>query len=126
MYVYGEPAASTVMDSYGTHQNYLYNGDMNADGYFQVSIDNRGTPSLKGAAWRKAIYRKIGSINIKDIAMGMIKILEQPYFDKDRVAVWGWSGGGSSTLHLLFQYPNIFKSGVAIAAVGNQLFYDNI
>ncbi|MFZ4057713.1 MAG: DPP IV N-terminal domain-containing protein [Ferruginibacter sp.] len=126
LYVYGEPAASTVMDSYGTHQNYLYNGDMNADGYFQVSIDNRGTPSLKGAAWRKAIYRKIGSINIKDQAMGMKKILEQPYFDKDRVAVWGWSGGGSSTLHLLFQYPDIFKSGVAIAAVGNQLFYDNI
>ena len=48
------------------------------------------------------------------------------YFDKDRIAVWGWSGGGSSTLNLMFQYPETFKTGIAIAAVANQLFYDNI
>ena len=125
-YVYGEPAATTTGDSYGNHQNYLYNGDMSEDGYFQVAVDNRGTPSLKGAAWRKAIYRKIGTINVRDMAMAAKKILDKPYFDKDRVAVWGWSGGGSSTLNLLFQYPAIFKTGIAIAAVGNQLFYDNI
>ena len=74
-YVYGEPAASTVNDSYGNHDNFLYKGDMGADGYIQVGIDNRGTPSLKGAAWRKSIYRKIGDINIKDMAEGAAKIL---------------------------------------------------
>jgi dipeptidyl-peptidase 4 len=125
-YVYGEPAAATVEDGYGNQNNFLYDGDMSADGYFQVALDNRGTPVLKGAAWRKSIYRKIGTINIRDMAMGAKKILEQPYFDKDRVAVWGWSGGGSSTLNLMFQYPEIFKTGIAIAAVANQLFYDNI
>jgi len=125
-FVYGEPASATVSDVYGNHQNFLYNGDMSEDGYFQVAIDNRGTPSLKGAAWRKAIYKKIGTINIRDMAMAAKKLLAQPYFDKDRVAVWGWSGGGSSTLNLMFQYPEIFKTGIAIAAVGNQLFYDNI
>ncbi len=125
-YVYGEPAASVVEDSYGAHQNYLYAGDVQADGYIQVAVDNRGTPSLKGAAWRKSIYRKIGDINIKDMALAAKKVLERPYFDKERVAVWGWSGGGSSTLNLLFRYPEIFKTGVAVAAVANQLFYDNI
>ena len=99
---------------------------MSEEGYFQVALDNRGTPSLKGAAWRKAIYKKIGNINIRDMAMGAKKILDKPYFDKDRVAVWGWSGGGSSTLNLMFQYPEIFKTGIAIAAVTNLLFYDNI
>jgi len=125
-YVYGEPWASTVEDSYGSQKNFLYEGDMNADGYIQVGVDNRGTPSLKGAAWRKAIYRKIGVLNIRDMAMAAKKILERPYFDKDRVAVWGWSGGGSSTLNLLFQYPEIFKTGIAIAAITNELYYDNI
>lgn len=125
-YVYGEPATQTVGDSYGNHQNYLYNGDMSGDGYFQIGIDNRGTPALRGAAWRKAIYRKIGDINIRDMAMGAKKILESPWFDKERVAVWGWSGGGSSTLNLMFRYSDIFQTGIAIAAVGNQLFYDNI
>lgn len=125
-YVYGEPAAATVGDRYGTHNNFLYNGNMPADGYVQVAVDNRGTPSLKGAAWRKSIYRKIGEINIRDMAMGAKKILELPYMDKSRVAVWGWSGGGSSTLHLLFRYPEIFQTGIAIAAVSYQLNYDNI
>ncbi len=125
-YVYGEPAASTTNDSYGNHNNFLYDGDMAADGYVQVAVDNRGTPSLKGAAWRKSIYRKIGHINITDMAKAAKKILELPYIDKSRVAVWGWSGGGSSTLNLLFRYPEIFKTGIAIAAVANQLNYDNI
>ena len=126
-YVYGEPAAATVSDSYGNHNNFLYDADMKEDGYVQVAIDNRGTPMLKGAAWRKSIYRKIGIINIHDMAVGFIKLMEMnSYFDKERIAVWGWSGGGSSTLNLMFQYPDIFKTGIAIAAVGNQLFYDNI
>jgi dipeptidyl-peptidase 4 len=125
-YVYGEPAASTVNDSYGAHSNFLYMGDISGDGYVQVSLDNRGTPSLKGAKWRKSIYRNIGNINIKDLASGAKKILENSYMDKSRVAVWGWSGGGSSTLNLMFNYPEIFKTGIAIAAVANQLNYDNI
>ena len=126
VYVYGEPSAGTVDDVYGNHDNYLYNGNMSDDGYIQVALDNRGTPSLRGAAWRKAIYRRIGQINIRDMAMGVRKILEFPYIDKDRVAVWGWSSGGSSTLHLLFQFPDLFKTGVSIAPVSNLLYYDNI
>ena len=125
-YVYGEPAATTTADVFGNHDNFLYDADMSADGYIQVALDNRGTPALKGAAWRKSIYRKNGSVNIRDMAMGAKKILENNFIDKDRVAVWGWSGGGSSTLNLMFQYPDIFKTGIAIAAVSNMLYYDNI
>lgn len=127
-YVYGEPAASTIEDRFGAQDNvyHLYNGDMSKDGYFQISVDNRGTPSLRGAAWRKSIYGQIGRLNIHDQAMAAKKILEKPYFDKDRVAVWGWSGGGSSTLNLMFQFPEIYKTGISIAAVTNLLFYDNI
>jgi dipeptidyl-peptidase-4 len=125
-YMYGEPAATTVDDSYGTHNNFLYAGDMSMDGYVQVGVDNRGTPTLKGAAWRKSIYKKLGDINVRDMALGAKKILENPYMDKSRVAVWGWSGGGSATLNLMFRYPEIFQTGIAIAALTDLLFYDNI
>jgi dipeptidyl-peptidase 4 len=126
-YVYGEPAASTVEDSYGSQFNFLYNGDMSKDGYILVSVDNRGTPSLRGAAWRKSIYGQIGRLNIHDQAMAAKKLfLEKQYLDTSRVAVWGWSGGGSSTLNLLFQYPDIYKTGISVSAVDNLLFYDNI
>ncbi len=125
-YVYGEPAASTVGDRFGAQRNFLFDGEMSIEGYFQISVDNRGTPSLRGSEWRKSIYGKLGRLNIRDQAMAAKKILEKSYFDKDRVAVWGWSGGGSSTLNLMFQHPEIYKTGIAIAAVTNLLFYDNI
>lgn len=127
MSVYGEPAAQTVVDRWGTGMNRLYDGNMAADGYIYASIDNRGTPAPKGAAWRKAIYKNIGQLNIQDQANGLKKMLEMfPFIDASRVAVHGWSGGGSSTCNLLFQYPNLYQTGIAVAAVANQLTYDNI
>jgi dipeptidyl-peptidase-4 len=125
-YVYGEPAGATVKDRWGGANNFLYDGDMAADGYFHISLDNRGTPAPKGRQWRKAIYRNIGQLNIRDQALGAKKLIEQEAIDPDRVAVWGWSGGGSSTLNLLFQYPEIYKTGISIAPVTSSLLYDNI
>ncbi|RFS19194.1 S9 family peptidase [Chitinophaga silvatica] len=126
-YVYGEPAGATSLDAIGAGRNFLYDGDMASDGYIYISMDNRGTPLPKGREWRKSIYQKVGLINARDQAMATKALLEQyPYMDPERIAVWGWSGGGSMTLNLLFQYPDIYKTGIAIAAVGNQLTYDNI
>jgi dipeptidyl-peptidase 4 len=125
-YVYTEPAGQNVKDEFGSSHNFLYQGDMAQDGYLYVSIDNRGTPVPKGAQWRKCIYRKIGRTNISDQALAAKEVLKWPFVDAERVAVWGWSGGGSATLNLMFQYPEIYKTGIAIAAVGNQLTYDNI
>ncbi|MEN5233079.1 S9 family peptidase [Sphingobacterium faecium] len=124
--VYGEPASQTVLDNFGAGMNHLYQGSMAKDGYIYISLENRGTPAPKGSQWRKSIYRKIGQLNIRDQAMGAKEILKWPYVDSSRVAVWGWSGGGSSTLNLLGQYPDIYKTGIAIAAVADQLLYDNV
>ncbi|MFN4145321.1 MAG: S9 family peptidase [Runella sp.] len=125
--VYGEPASSTVKDQWGTGRNRLYVGDMAKDGYIYASVDNRGTPSPRGRAWRKAIYRQIGRINVRDLALGAKAMFDQfSFIDTSRVAVHGWSGGGASTLNLLFQYPKWFKTGISVAAISNQLTYDNI
>ena len=125
--VYTEPAGTTVNNRWGTGRNGLYDGDMAADGYCYVSLDNRGTPAPKGRAWRKAIYRKIGIVNIQDQAMGAQEVFKKwNWIDTSRVAVHGWSGGGSATLNLLFQHPETYKTGISVAAVADQLCYDNI
>ncbi len=124
--VYTEPAAQTVTDRYGIGNNRLFVGDMAGEGYIYMSLDGRGTPAPKGRAWRKSIYRKVGQLNIKDQALAAREILKWSFVDPERIAVWGWSGGGSATLNLLFQYPEIYKTGIAVAAVANQLTYDNI
>ena len=125
-YVYSEPAATTVKDTYNVGRNRNYNGNMAEDGYIYISLDNRGTPAPKGRDWRKSIYRKIGVININDQAMAAKEILKWDFVDAERIAVWGHSGGGSATLNLLFRYPEIYKTGISLAAVANQLTYDNI
>ena len=125
-YVYSEPAGTTVKDTYNVSRNRNYNGNMAEDGYIYISLDNRGTPAPKGRAWRKSIYRKIGVININDQAMAAKEILKWNFVDSERVAVWGHSGGGSATLNLMFRYPKIYKTGISLAAVANQLTYDNI
>ena len=125
-FVYTEPWGANVKDTYGVGRNRNYEGDMASDGYIYMSIDNRGTPAPKGRGWRKSIYRKIGRLNISDQAEAAAKIVQWDFVDPNRVAVWGHSGGGSATLNLLFKYPEIYKTGISMAAVANQLTYDNI
>jgi dipeptidyl-peptidase 4 len=125
-FVYSEPAMTTVNDTYTAGRNGIYNGNMADDGYIYISLDNRGTPAPKGREWRKSIYKKIGIVNINDQAMAAKEILKWDFVDPERVAVWGHSGGGSATLNLMFRYPEIYKTGIALAAVANQLTYDNI
>ncbi len=125
-FVYTEPAGQNAKDQFGAGSNRMYKGSMANDGYIYITIDNRGTPAPKGREWRKSIYRKIGQLNIRDQAMAAKEVLKWSFVDTSRVAVWGWSGGGSATLGLLFQYPDIYKTGISVAAVGNQLTYDNI
>jgi dipeptidyl-peptidase 4 len=125
-YVYTEPGGQTVKDQFGVTHCHVYPGDLATDGYLYISLDNRGTPAPKGAAWRKSIYRKVGQINISDQAQGALEIIRWPFVDSSRIAVWGWSGGGSATLNLMFQHPEIYKTGLAIAGLNNLQTYDNI
>jgi dipeptidyl-peptidase-4 len=122
-YVYGEPAESTSDDVPGFDP---FISTLIPEGYIGITMDNRGTPQYKGRTWRKSIYKKIGVINSRDQAMAATEVLKWPFIDTSRVAVHGWSGGGSMTLNLLFRYPEIYKTGISISAVTDQHFYDNI
>ena len=46
--------------------------------------------------------------------------------DAARIAIWGWSGGGSMTLNAIFRYPDLYKTAMAVAPVPNQRHYDTI
>ena len=51
---------------------------------------------------------------------------ERPYLDPTRIAVWGWSGGGSMTLNLMFRHPELYAVGMSVAPVPDQRLYDTI
>jgi len=124
-YIYGEPAGATVQNSWGGGD--LWHQYLAQQGYLVMSIDPRGTRSPRGRAWRKYIYKKIGILAPQDHVAAVKKIIEKYSFvDQDRIGIWGWSGGGQMTLNCMFRYPEIYKTGIAVAFVSNQKLYDTI
>jgi dipeptidyl-peptidase-4 len=123
--IYGEPAGSTVQNSFGGGD--LWHQFLAQQGYIIMSVDNRGTAMPMGREWRKSIYGKIGIIAPEDHAKAVSKIIETYSFvDPQRIGIWGWSGGGSMTLNCMFRHPELYKTGIAVAFVANQKFYDSI
>jgi len=124
-YIYGEPAGSTVQNSWEGGD--LWHQYLAQKGYLVMSIDPRGTKAPRGREWRKIIYRKIGIIAPKDHAAAVQKIIATyPFVDASRVGIHGWSGGGQMTLNCMFRFPDIYKTGIAVAFVADQKNYDSI
>ena len=125
-YVYGEVASQTVRDRWGG-STALFHRALADAGYLVVSFDNRGTPAPKGADWRKVVYGALGDLSGKEQAAAMRALAAKYSFvDATRMGIWGWSGGGSSTLHAMFRFSDVYKVGVAVAPVTDQQLYDTI
>jgi dipeptidyl-peptidase 4 len=114
VYVYGEPHAQTVLNEWGVAQIDFHR--VVADlGYLVISIDNRGTPAPKGAAWRRSIFGSLGPLSTEEQEAGLKELgRTHPYVDLTRVGIWGWSGGGSNTLNAMFRKPDSYHVGIAV------------
>jgi dipeptidyl-peptidase-4 len=124
-HVYGEPASQTALDLW-SGGNYLWHLMLTQRGYVVASLDNRGTPAPRGRAFRKVVYRKVGPVTSGDQAAALRTMRSWPWVDSTRIGVWGWSGGGSMTLHLLFRYPELYQTGMSVAPMADIRLYDTI
>jgi dipeptidyl-peptidase-4 len=125
-HVYGEPWSQTVKDTWflGHH---LFHRWMTQLGYVVMSVDARGTPAPRGREWRTALYQKIGVLSSHDWDQACRELCAQhAWMDRSRLAIWGWSGGGSMTLNMLFRYPDLFAAGMSVAPVTDIGLYDTI
>lgn len=126
MYVYGEPHGQTVRDAWQGSRG-LWHKMLAQQGCMVASVDNRGTMSPRGRAFRKCVYRQIGIIAPGEQAAA-VKVLRQryPFLDERRIGVWGWSGGGSMSLNAIFRHPDLYRTAISIAPVADQQLYDTI
>ena len=53
-------------------------------GYIVLSVDNRGTPAPKGAAWRKVVYGTVGDLSSKEQAAAMRALLGDALVHRSR------------------------------------------
>lgn len=126
VFVYGEPAGQTVLDDWrGGQGNNLFHRAVADLGYLVVSMDNRGTPAPKGAAWRRAVFGSLGPLSTDEQAAGLQALARlRPFVDLSRVAIWGWSGGGSNTLNALFRKPDVYHVGIAVVPKPQPQYYN--
>ena len=126
VYVYGEPAGQTTTDQWMGSSGLWYRMLAN-QGYLVASFDNSGTPAPRGRDWRKVVYRAVGVLSSRQQADAVQALSRaRRYVDSTRVAIWGWSGGGSMTLNLMFRYPDVYQVGMSVAPVPDQRLYDTI
>lgn len=119
--IYGGPATQTVLKEPTSAFDEL----LSRKGFAIFSVDNRGTPG-RDRKFSTAIRHEFGAIELKDQLTALDQLFSQyPQLDKDRMAIWGWSNGGSMTLYAL-THSDRFRAGVAVAPVTDQINYDTI
>lgn len=123
-FVYGEPAGSTVQNNWDGGEG-LWHQYMAQQQFIVISVENRGTKTPRGHAWRASIYRQIGILASADQSKAAQEIFGMfSFIDTSHVGIWGWSGGGQMTLNCMFRYPAIYKAGLAVSFVSDQRLYD--
>jgi dipeptidyl-peptidase-4 len=68
----------------------------------------------------------MGVLETEDQAVAARTLLKRSYVDPSRVGIWGWSYGAFMTLNVLFQHPDIYRTGVAVSPVTHWAMYDNV
>ncbi len=124
MHVYGGPGHQTVVNAWGG-PNYLWHQYLAQQGYIVVSVDNRGTGG-RGNDFKKATYANLGKFEIADQIETAKFLGAQPFVDKSRIGIWGWSFGGYMTSLAMTVGADYFKAGIAVAPVTNWRYYDSI
>lgn len=124
MFVYGGPGSQQVLEIY-ERVNYIWYQMLVKNGYIIACVDNRGTGG-RGEEFEKCMYMHLGTKDVEDQIEAAKYLGSLDYIDKDRIGMWGWSGGGYFTLMCLAKGADVFKTGIAVAPVTDWRYYDNI
>ena len=128
MYQYGGPGSQQVKNQWATGmaaQGTMMEQYLAQQGIICVCVDNRGTGG-RGADFEKCTYQKLGQLEAHDQVEAALWLGQQPYIDKERIAIWGWSFGGFNTLMSMSEGREVFRCGIAIAPPTSWRFYDTV
>ena len=124
VYVYAGPAGQTVQNLWQGGIG-LFHQLLAQEGFAVFTVDNRGTPG-RDRKFQTSIRHEYGEIELRDQLAALDQLLDRyPQLDRSRVAIWGWSGGGSMTLYAM-THSDRFKAGISVAPVSDWRNYDSI
>lgn len=124
MFQYSGPGSQQVSNSWD-NGNGIWFEMLAQKGYVVACVDGRGT-GYKGAKFKKVTYMDLGKYEIEDQIAAAKWFGNQPYIDKTRIGMFGWSFGGYMTSLAMTKGADVFKMGIAVAPVTNWRYYDSV
>jgi dipeptidyl aminopeptidase/acylaminoacyl peptidase len=106
------------------YREYMFHHLLAERGYVVLDIDYRASAGY-GRAWRTAIYRHMGGMDLTDHVDGSRWLQREFGIDPERIGIYGGSYGGFITLMALFTAPQYFGAGAALRAVTDWAHYNH-
>ena len=122
VWVYGGPHAQYVKNAWEMTVSPLRQY-LAQSGVAVLVVDNRGS-NFRGLAFEAPLAGHLGGVEIADQCAAVEQLASAGEIDGARVAITGGSYGGFMTLMSVIRRPDVFRCGVAIAPVTDQLGYD--
>jgi dipeptidyl-peptidase 4 len=118
--VYGGVSSPTV--SNGWQSDLLFYQLLLEEGIVVVKVDNRSATAISKKL-ENTVLGKVGDSETNDLLDATRWLKAQPWVDGERIGVWGWSNGGTITLHLMTRSKE-FKAGISVAPCTDWRYYD--
>lgn len=122
VYLYNGPHLQLITNTFPASGNLWYEY-MAQNGYIIFTMDGRGS-SNRGLKFEQAVFRNLGTTEMKDQMKGVEYLKSLPYVDAERMGIHGWSFGGFMTTSFMLRQPDVFKVGVAGGPVIDWKMYE--
>jgi dipeptidyl-peptidase-4 len=119
--VYGGPASGSNVPT----ENFANPSATTEYGFLVASLSYRGVPGM-GRRALDALYLKLGVTEMDDMAQGIKALWTRPYFDKDRVGMYGTSYGGYTSATMILRHPEVVTVASASSPPTSWYNYDSI
>lgn len=111
-YPHGGPWARDFWGYDGTVQYFATRG------YAVLQVNYRGSEGY-GKKHLTSGVRGVDTVMIDDVADGVKYCISEGFIDPEKIGIYGGSFGGYSVYMGMIKYPDIYKAGVAFAAVSD-------
>ena len=121
---YSGPGVQMVRNNW-TGNHFYWHQMMAQQGYLVAVVDTRGMDG-RGTEFKKCTYKNLGKLELEDLMATADFLGDQPFVNRERIGIWGWSYGGYMSALSMMKGKGKFKCGISVAPVTNWRFYDTI
>ncbi|KAF2427772.1 hypothetical protein EJ08DRAFT_680745 [Tothia fuscella] len=122
---YGGPNSQQVTKQMGMFSNSLFAVTDPALEYITYTVDNRGT-GFRGRNFRNVYYKAMGVVDADDQIWAARELAKNPWVDKDKIGIWGWSHGGYLSAKVIEKNSGVFSFAIATAPTTDSRLYDSM